>query len=162
MALNGHPGQALIAYYAEPGTPNTMRSHFSIARTQTTSASFKSDACTSDACPHCAPDRPSSAVTSYGLYGIAQRWTTSIIGHRRPLDPLVMRMSVRGVSTPRGGSMLHRHARTLWCPVPMRLHGPWPATRCVHTPSATTDQKVGARVLANARLNQILQTGKST
>jgi hypothetical protein len=39
---------------------------------------------------------------------------------------------------------------------------PWLATRCLHTPSATTDQNVGARVLANARLNQILQTGKST
>jgi hypothetical protein len=58
MTLNGTPGQALIAYYAEPGPLNTTRSHFSIARTQTTSASLTSDASTSDPCPYCAPDRP--------------------------------------------------------------------------------------------------------
>jgi hypothetical protein len=58
MTLNGTPGQALIAYYAEPGTLNTTRSHFSIARTQTTSASLTSDASTSDPCLYCAPDRP--------------------------------------------------------------------------------------------------------
>jgi hypothetical protein len=52
MTLNGTPGQALIAYYAEPGTPHTTRSHCSTARKQTTSASLTSDASSLT----CAPD----------------------------------------------------------------------------------------------------------
>ena len=109
----------------------------------------------SPACPRLAA--PSQSLT--GPASAAASETDSAINSQHRSHSLVMRMSGGVRLLEAAQCFIATLGRLVSVPMSLHAHGPPPAAyirRQLH------GQKVGARVLANARLNQILQTGKST